>query len=68
MPGLLDWWAGLPTSEAPAPDALARALTSVNAADVHLAVSGLATEQWWDEVRQAAQRGGALAHRLPVTS
>ena len=68
VPGLLDWWAGLPTSDAPAPDALARALTSVNAADVHLAVSGLATEQWWDEVRHAAQRGGALAHRLPVTS
>jgi uncharacterized protein (DUF58 family) len=66
--GLLDWWAVLPSSHLPAPDTLARALTSINAADVRVAASASATEQWWDEVRQATQRGGALAHRLPVPS
>jgi len=68
VPGLLDWWAALTTSDAPATDALARALTSINAADVQVAISASASEQWWDEVRQAAQRGAALAQRLPVTA
>jgi uncharacterized protein (DUF58 family) len=68
VPGLLDWWAALATSDVPAPDSLARSLASVNAVDVQVAISGLATEQWWDEVRQAAGRGGAVAQRLPVTS
>ncbi len=68
VPGLLDWWAVLPMSDLPAPDSLARALTSIDAADVLVAASASATEQWWEQVRQAAQRGGALAQRLPVTS
>lgn len=66
--GLLDWWAALTSSDLPASAALTRALTSINAADVQVAASASATEQWWDEVRQAAQRGGALAQRLPVTA
>jgi uncharacterized protein (DUF58 family) len=68
VPGLLDWWSALVTSDLPAGDALTRALTSINAADVQVAISASASEQWWDEVRQAAQRGGALAQRLPVTA
>ena len=68
VPGLLDWWAVLPTSDLPSPDALARALMSIDAADVLVAASASATEQWWDEVRQAARRRGASAHRLAVTS
>lgn len=66
--GLLDWWAALTTSELPSGAALARALTSINAADVQVAASAWATEQWWDEVRLSAQRGGALAQRLPVST
>jgi uncharacterized protein (DUF58 family) len=67
VPGLLDWWAALTRSELPPGAALAAALTSVNAADVQVAASAWAGEQWWDEVRRAARRGGALVQRLPVT-
>lgn len=64
--GLLDWWAALDSSELPAVAVLARALTSINAADVLVAASATASEQWWGEVRQAAQRRGSMAQRLPV--
>jgi uncharacterized protein (DUF58 family) len=67
-PLLLDWWAGLESSDVPSRQALAAAVSSVRGADVRLAVSRHVTDQWWAATERAVAGAGGRPHRLQEVS